>query len=241
PTARGVEGARTAATVEGDGPDLLDRVVEALEKLAELFVVGVPETVVRWHRLGFRRYWIWKSRRRRGRLMISTELRDLIPRMSYANPLWSAPRIHGELLKLGLTVSQPAHRIPAVLIVLSPIWSSYPREPCPPTQRTLPSRQPQVGAMDLRACVTGLGAVLAAPLAAGAQQGDRLPRIGFLSVISLSDPSLKPYFSAFRQALGDVGLVEGENITIEWRSADGDYQRLPDLAAELVRLKMDLV
>jgi putative transposase len=65
-----------------------------------------PETVVRWHRLGFRRYWAWKSRRRRGRPMISTELRDLVRRMSHANPLWGAPRIHGELLKLGLTVSQ---------------------------------------------------------------------------------------------------------------------------------------
>ena len=65
-----------------------------------------PETVVRWHRRGFRLYWAWKSRRRSGRLMISTELRDLIRRMSCANPLWGAPRIHGELLKLGLTVSQ---------------------------------------------------------------------------------------------------------------------------------------
>ena len=65
-----------------------------------------PETVVRWHRLGFRRYWTWKSRRRSGRPLISTELRDLIRRMSRANPLWGAPRIHGELLKLGLTVSQ---------------------------------------------------------------------------------------------------------------------------------------
>jgi len=65
-----------------------------------------PETVVRWHRRGFRLYWAWKSRRRSGRPMISTELRDLIRRMSCANPLWGAPRIHGELLKLGLTVSQ---------------------------------------------------------------------------------------------------------------------------------------
>jgi putative transposase len=65
-----------------------------------------PETVVGWHRQGFRRYWAWKSRRRSGRPMISTELRDLIRRMSSANPLWGAPRIHGELLKLGLTVSQ---------------------------------------------------------------------------------------------------------------------------------------
>jgi Integrase core domain len=65
-----------------------------------------PETVVRWHRQGFRRYWAWKSRRRSGRPVISTDLRDLIRRMSHANPLWGAPRIHGELLKLGVTVSQ---------------------------------------------------------------------------------------------------------------------------------------
>jgi putative transposase len=65
-----------------------------------------PETVVGWHRRGFSRYWAWKSRRRRGRPAIGKELRDLIRRMSRANPLWGAPRIHGELLKLGLTVSQ---------------------------------------------------------------------------------------------------------------------------------------
>src|SRR5213083_1513565 len=65
-----------------------------------------PETVVGWHRQGFRRYWAWKSQRRRGRPAIRTELRDLIRRMSRANPLWGAPRIHGELLKLGRTVSQ---------------------------------------------------------------------------------------------------------------------------------------
>jgi putative transposase len=65
-----------------------------------------PETVVGWHRQGFRRYWAWKSRSRDGRPRISTEVRALIRRMSCANPLWGAPRIHGELLKLGLTVSQ---------------------------------------------------------------------------------------------------------------------------------------
>jgi putative transposase len=65
-----------------------------------------PETVVGWHRQGFKRYWTWKSRRRSGRPMMRRELRELIARMSRANPLWGAPRIHGELLKLGLTVSQ---------------------------------------------------------------------------------------------------------------------------------------
>ena len=65
-----------------------------------------PETVVRWHRSGFRAYWRWKSKRRAGRPKIDPELRDLIRNMSRANPLWGAPRIHGELLMLGFDVSQ---------------------------------------------------------------------------------------------------------------------------------------
>jgi hypothetical protein len=64
-----------------------------------------PETVIRWHRQGFRYYWRWKSRAR-GRAQIDRQLRDLIREMSRANPLWGAPRIHGELLKLGLDVCQ---------------------------------------------------------------------------------------------------------------------------------------
>jgi transposase InsO family protein len=65
-----------------------------------------PETLVRWHRAGFRRYWCWKSRPFGGRPQISAELRALIRRMSIENPLWGAPRIHGELLKLGFKVAQ---------------------------------------------------------------------------------------------------------------------------------------
>ncbi|MGB9411547.1 MAG: hypothetical protein WCB26_10050 [Pseudolabrys sp.] len=65
-----------------------------------------PETLVRWHRAGFRRYWRWKSRSFGGRPQISAELRTLIRRMSIENPLWGAPRIHGELLKLGFEVAQ---------------------------------------------------------------------------------------------------------------------------------------
>src|SRR5260221_6805697 len=64
------------------------------------------ETLVRWPRAGFRRYWGWKSRRRGGRPPVETELRALIRRMSIENPLWGAPRIHGELLKLGFEVAQ---------------------------------------------------------------------------------------------------------------------------------------
>jgi len=65
-----------------------------------------PETLVRWHRAGFRRYWRWQSRRRGGRPPIEAELRALIRQMSRENLLWGAPRIHGELLKLGFELAQ---------------------------------------------------------------------------------------------------------------------------------------
>src|SRR5438128_5298769 len=65
-----------------------------------------PETLVRWHRAGFRRYWRWKSRSLGGRPQIDADLRALIRRMSVDNPLWGAPRIHGELLKLGFEVAE---------------------------------------------------------------------------------------------------------------------------------------
>jgi len=69
-------------------------------------VLAKPATVVAWHRQGFRLFWTWKSRRRAGRPGASAETRLLIRGMSEANPLWGAPRIHGELLKLGIDVSQ---------------------------------------------------------------------------------------------------------------------------------------
>ncbi len=69
-------------------------------------IIVKPETVIAWHRVGFRLYWRWKSRHGVGRPSVSQEVRDLIRRMSLANPRWGAPRIHGELLKLGIQVSQ---------------------------------------------------------------------------------------------------------------------------------------
>ena len=65
-----------------------------------------PETVLRWHRAGYRAFWRWKSRNRAGRPRIDRGLRDLIRRMSRENPVWGAPRIHGELLMLGSDVAQ---------------------------------------------------------------------------------------------------------------------------------------
>jgi len=69
-------------------------------------VIVKPETVIAWHRQGFRRFWTWKSRRRVGRPPVPADVRALIRAMSEGNTLWSAPRIHGELLKLGIDVSQ---------------------------------------------------------------------------------------------------------------------------------------
>jgi hypothetical protein len=74
--------------------------------ILEVVTIIRPETLLRWHRAGFRRYWDWKSRRRGGRPQVEAELRALIRQMSIENPLWGAPRIHGELLKLGFAVSQ---------------------------------------------------------------------------------------------------------------------------------------
>src|SRR6202035_2388597 len=74
--------------------------------ILQVLTIIRPETLVRWHRAGFRCYWRWKSRRRGGRPPIETELRALIRQMSNENPLWGAPRIHGELLKLGFAVAQ---------------------------------------------------------------------------------------------------------------------------------------
>src|SRR5471032_2679656 len=74
--------------------------------ILKIVTIVQPETLVRWLRAGFRRYWRWKSRRRGGRPQIETELRALIRQMSTDNLLWGAPRIHGELLKLGFSVAQ---------------------------------------------------------------------------------------------------------------------------------------
>ena len=88
-----------------------DRLIFAsLYRIAPSIVTALaivePETVIRWHRAGFRLFWRWKSRCRGGRPKTPLEIRQLIRDMSLANPLWGAPRIHGELLKLGIDVGQ---------------------------------------------------------------------------------------------------------------------------------------
>ena len=73
---------------------------------SDVLVIVKPETVIRWHRAGFRLYWRWRSHRRRGRSKVNDEIRGLIRRLAEENPDWGAPKIHGELLKLGLVVSE---------------------------------------------------------------------------------------------------------------------------------------
>jgi transposase InsO family protein len=75
-------------------------------RILDALTIVEPETVVHWHRAGFRSFWRWKSSRRAGRQSVAPEIRRLIREMSLANPLWGAPRIHGELLKLGIDIGQ---------------------------------------------------------------------------------------------------------------------------------------
>src|SRR6201998_4486064 len=108
--------------------------------ILQVLTIIRPETLVRWHRAGFRGYWRWISRPQGGRPPIDMELRVLIRRMSVENPLWGAPRIHGELLKLGFEVAQ------------SSVAKYMVKRRRPPSQgwRTfLCNHAPDVAAMDL--------------------------------------------------------------------------------------------
>ena len=92
--------------LRGSDRALLVLMTRLWPSLLGLARVVKPATILRWHRAGFRTYWRWKSRGRAGRPRIERELRDLIRRMNTENPLWGAPRIHGELLKLGFEVAE---------------------------------------------------------------------------------------------------------------------------------------
>ena len=108
--------------------------------ILQVVTIVQPETIVRWHRAGFRFYWRWKSRPRGGRPQIEADLRDLIRRMSIENPIWGAPRIHGELLKLGFEIAQ------------SSVHKYMVKRRGPPSQgwRTfLRNHAPDIAAMDL--------------------------------------------------------------------------------------------
>ena len=100
---------RTAAKKQTFGA--IDRLVfvglyRLFPRVLDALAIVTPGTVIKWHRAGFRLYWRWKSRPRGGRPPVPLEIRRLIREMSIANPLWGAPRIHGELLKLDIAIGQ---------------------------------------------------------------------------------------------------------------------------------------
>jgi transposase InsO family protein len=92
--------------LRGTDRALLIGMTQLWPNLLGMAQVVQPETILRWHRAGFRVFWLWKSRNRAGRPKIDRSLRDLIQRMSRENPGWGASRIHGELLMLGFEVAQ---------------------------------------------------------------------------------------------------------------------------------------
>ncbi len=98
--------ARPRLRLRGGDRVLLVWMVRLWPSLLGMAKVVQPETILRWHRSGFKAFWRWKSRNRAGRPKVDRELRDLIRRMGRENPLWGAPRIHGELLMLGFEVAQ---------------------------------------------------------------------------------------------------------------------------------------
>ena len=94
----------------------------------EALIIVKPETVIAWHRQAFRFYWRWLSRRKSiGRPTVSAEVRTLIKQMTQANPLWGAPRIHGELLKLGIDISERSvsRLMPKVRNPPSQTWRTF--------------------------------------------------------------------------------------------------------------------
>ena len=108
--------------------------------IRDALLIPKPETVLRWHRAGLRTFWRWKSRPHGGRPKIPAELRALIREMSRANPLWGAPRLHGELLKLGISLAQ------------STVAKYMVRRRGPPSQNWatfLRNHAPQIAAVDL--------------------------------------------------------------------------------------------
>src|SRR3984885_12378520 len=108
--------------------------------ILQVLTIIRPETLIRWHRSGFRCYWRWKSRSLGGRPQIEAGVRGVIRRMSVENPLWGAPRIHGELLKLGFEAAQ------------SSVAKYMVKRRGPPSQESrtfLRNPAPDIAAMDL--------------------------------------------------------------------------------------------
>ena len=179
-----------------------------------------PETVIRWHRQGFKRYWTWKScRKKRGRPLVAPEVRKLIRTMSQANPLWGAPRIHGELRKLGIKISQ-ASVSKYMVRGGKPALSGMENFSGEPHRRTGLHRFPDRADPELPSvvCLRCLGsrATTSCPLQrhglANGKMGltsdpSGIP-LGFCAQISSSGPGLHSYGQGFVRRVRSMGIKE---------------------------------
>jgi putative ABC transport system substrate-binding protein len=129
---------------------------------------------------------------------------------------------------------------PFVFATLSTLDREGPRPDNPAVRAGAGGRGDRV--IDRRTFLAGTGAVLlTAPRAAEAEQTGKVFRIGILANVAITDPQGAPLWGAFIQGLRELGYIEGKNIIIKLRSSEGKYERLPELAAELVRLKVDVI
>jgi hypothetical protein len=108
--------------------------------IVNALVIVKPLTVIRWHRAGFRSFWRWKSCCRGGRTKVPLEIRQLIREMSLTNPLWDAPRLHGELLKLGIEIGQTS---------VAKYMAKRSRPPSPRMEDVYPNHADGIASMDL--------------------------------------------------------------------------------------------
>jgi putative transposase len=138
-----------------------------------------PSTVIQWHRAGFRLFWKWKSRPgKSGRKTISPDAIDLIRKMSRANPLWGAPRIHGELLKLGLHVAQRSvtkYMVPRAGRPSSHSWKTF-----------LHNHLSSMVSVDFLTVVGGRKPVAAAKTVGRANAGRNSSRLGSKLVVGIT-------------------------------------------------------
>jgi hypothetical protein len=192
-------------------------------KVIDAMVLVRPVTVVGWHRKGFRFYWRWRSHRP-GRPRISPEIRDLILCMSNANPLWGAPRIHGELLKLGIKISQATvgRWMPWRPKVPSPTWWSF-----------LRNHFPDLAAIDMFVVATASFRLLYAliVLRVDRRRIGRTPRQMAHGVPAASTPSPAPPpavsypgLSAASRSPGRIGCRRPASARSDWVRVFGGAQ-----------------
>ena len=211
---------------------ILGWVCRLFPKAHDAVAIVRPDTVVRWHRAGFRLFWRWKSRRGLGRPAVPPEIRQLIREMSIANPLWGAPRIHGELLRLGIDVGQTSvakymvrrRRPPKYVGFVGPMAAAGgARITTVVTMATRTTRDATIGTVVIGSDSRG-GANNSAPFA-------------FFDAVILLPPRVRK----FKSTNYELGWTDGGNVRIDTRWGADDVESERRYASELVALAPDIV